>query len=133
MALAGRRWLPREIADLLWSNGWRDENLLRMIATVLQESEGYEEAEGMQNRDKTYDWGLFQLNSGNERVTKELAFDPARAVKVARQLFLERGFQPWYGYTTGRYLEKDYMLRAIEGTRNFWRLRYGYPIAGDPR
>jgi hypothetical protein len=130
VSLAGRRWLPRELAKLLWDNGWRDKNLIEMIATLLQESEGYQEAVGGPNPNGSYDYGIFQLNSANPRVSKELAFDPYRAVKIARDLFLERGFQPWYGHTTGRYKEKDYLQRAIDGVRNYWRVRYGYPIAG---
>jgi lysozyme-like protein len=134
MSLAGRRWLPREIVELCWKAGWRDLNLLIMVACVLQESEGYAEAVGGPNSDGSYDLGIFQLTDSNSKVTKEIAFDPNRAVKIARELFEERGFQPWVAFKTERYLQKgpgkDYMLRSIEGVRNYWRVRYGYPIAG---
>lgn len=137
MALAGRRWLPREIAELLWENGWRDKNLIIMVAVVLQESEGYSEATNLNpataTRPASEDWGMVMLNSlGAESwgFTKASAFDPPKAVKVARAMFDKRQFQPWAAFNSGRYLERDYMQRAIDGVRNMWRARYGIGIAG---
>jgi hypothetical protein len=70
MPVLGRKWLPREIARLLYDTGWKDAvNLLKMTCTTLAESGGYEWAyhynDPKDGGNGSTDWGMFELNDGN--------------------------------------------------------------------
>jgi hypothetical protein len=126
--LAGKKWLPRDVAQLLHDNGWADDHLVDMVATIGGESAYYEEAVGDPHPDGTIDMGLFQLNtihaqswSMDAAEFKAMAFDPSKAVKYARQLWMDAGkqgnpFQPWAAHENGSY--KSFMKQAIVGNAN---------------
>jgi uncharacterized protein YegP (UPF0339 family) len=124
--LAGRRLPPREMAALMHSVGWSDyEKLLTGVAVMLAESEGYAEAVGPVNADGTQDYGWMQLNSAHRGSMSleawiELAFDPVRAVKVGRDLYVRAGysFRPWYAYANGTWEKYTRPKRATLGVAN---------------
>lgn len=133
MPLQGREWRPREVVLLLYNAGWTHvNNLCLMTATVGAESAFYEQAYHW-NDDGTTDWGLFELNDGikggkepgpggtvldqKQKEFRDKAWNPLQAVIVARQLYNDRGFQPWAAYNSGRY--KEYMPQACIGVCNF--------------
>ena len=127
--LAGKKWLPRDVAALLHDNGWADDHLVDMIATIGAESDFFDEAVGDPHPDGTIDKGLFQLNSihapdwsMDDAEFTAMAFDPTKAVKYARELWLDAGkqfgnpFEPWAAHTNGSY--KTFMKQAIVGNAN---------------
>lgn len=128
--LKGDRWLPRDVAKLCKEEGWHDvDNLALFVATVGGESAYYSEAISSVNRDGTYDFGLFQLNSGHavswgmtSEEFRKMAYDPVEAVKYARKLWDAdkkaggTGFSPWYAYANGGY--EHWLKQAIAGVAN---------------
>jgi|SRR5215831_989781 len=134
--LAGKKWLPRDVAALLYEHGWTGfDNQVDFVATVGGESAYYEEAEGDPHPDGTIDLGLFQLNSLHApgwgmsfEEFKAMAFDPHKAVVYARKLWdaaAHQGdpFKPWYAYSNDSY--KRYMRQAIVGCANAKAIREG--------
>lgn len=128
MPLAGTRMLPRDIAELCWNQGWRDENTITAVCVVLAESSGYTQATNV-NTDGSIDRGLWQINSkAHPQVTEAQAFDPVFSTAYARKLYVQRGykFTAWYAYTSGVY--KRQRDTATKGVYNYWRvIRYGLP------
>lgn len=115
--LHGVQLPPRDAHALIYRHGWREPlNMVRLIATLIQESQLYTKAVGQVNPDGSQDFGLFQLNDGHwERFAAtrdayvERAFDPEDAAFIARQLWADdqraggSGFRPWAAFTTGAY------------------------------
>lgn len=124
MPLAGKKLLPREIAQLGRSH-WKDWELVKMVATAMGESAGYvgawhdnEYSTGILSRD----CGLMQINIRAEKIatpaeemlrTESLDhvayWSTAQAnVAAAYHLYEQpwpyhdiRRWQPWVAYTTG--------------------------------
>jgi len=128
MPLEGKRWLPRDIAKLLWDAGWLNaQNLAIMVAVTLAESAGFEEAWNL-NADGSHDWGLFQLNDQKKTGQaledfKAKALDPAQAVLIARELYDNRQFQPWAAYKNQSY--KQFLPSGCYAVMNMLREEFG--------
>ena len=128
MPLDGTQMKPRDVARLLWDNGWVNaDNLMVMLATCQAESALFTKAWNL-NTNGSYDFGIFQLNSGTRKGDElekfmAMAYDPKQAVKVARSLYNERKFQPWYAYSNGAY--KAYIPQACLGVQNMLRVLHG--------
>jgi hypothetical protein len=142
--LKGERIAPRYLAQHCWDQGWRDKELVTMVAVILSESQGYTEAvndnvDKVTGAIKSRDCGLSQINipaskigTQEEKDLYEIDYNLYRAW----QLYKTRGFQPWYGYTLGyatspkwwTYSEKykewrrtgRYIHRAVKGVANFY-------------
>lgn len=117
MPYAGPTLLPREVAALLHDTGWRDENLIKMTATILGESNGsvgawhdnFDKAGSLVSRD----CGLGQVSIPAVKVgTNEetrLRTDPLYNLQRCRELWEApwpsptgiRMFQPWVAYRSG--------------------------------
>ena len=128
MPLDGQQLKPRDVARLLWDNGWVNaDNLMVMLAVCQAESALFTEAWNL-NTNGSYDYGIFQLNSAKLQGSqldafREMAFDPKQAVLRARSLYNERKFQPWYAYQNGAY--KAYIPQACLGVQNMLRVLHG--------
>jgi hypothetical protein len=131
MPLEGRQLLPRDVAELLWEEGWTNaDNLMIMLAVSMAESALFTEAWNL-NSNGSYDWGLYQLNDGGktgkeQEVFKTMACDPATATKSARKLYEARKFQPWVAYAN-RSWEK-FIPQATVGVANMLRLKHGVKV-----
>lgn len=115
MPYGGDRLEPYEIAELLHNVGFRDLDLVEMVATVLGESGGYTAAYN-DNRDNSgrvisRDVGLGQINIPRRHIgtrrEKNLQ-NPIKNVKAIKRLFdtretltKRRRFNPWYAFTKG--------------------------------
>lgn len=138
--LNGIRMLPRDVHALIYKHGWTEPlNMCRMVATLQAESQFWTEAVGVVNQDGTQDFGLFQLNSGHwSRWASSpdefvlLAFEPARAASVARQLWSSDkqaggdGFRPWAAHESGAY--EVYVSTACRALTNFAAVQ----LLGEP-
>lgn len=119
--LSGREWHPRDVARLLWDHGWVNaNNLMVMTAVIGAESDYYEGAYHV-NDDGSTDWGLFELNDQKRKGPaledfKAKALDATKAVVIARQLYVDRGFQPWAAYSNGSY--EKFIPRACIAVAN---------------
>lgn len=163
MPLAGTPLLPRKVARILLDLGWTNvENLALMLATFMAESNLYTQAyhynAPADGGDGSTDWGPCQLNDGNKgglppKVVDgkpvpqaggsksvadldafvAMATDPERCFAHAREMYDERGFQPWYAgphyvHAAGTGWKKWYPA-AVGGVRNMLLEKNGYPIA----
>ncbi len=146
MPLQGHQWKPRDVARLLYDEGWLNaQNLCLMVATVGAESDYYEQAwnwnDPSKGGDGSTDWGIFELNDGNvgggepdaqgsprakpgaaktvAEVTefRDVAWTPRAAVKTARSMYSDRGFQPWAAYNSGAY--KKHLRESCIAVCNF--------------
>lgn len=140
-ALEGTQIQPRELAKFAYAHGWRDLNLVRMIAVTLAESQGYTHARNDNLDDAggiiSRDCGVNQINIpaskiGTEEETK--LYDLDYNYQRARSLFESRGFQPWVAWNTGIAMRTDwwvwskskekwvptgrYVHRAVRGVAN---------------
>ncbi len=135
--LAGDRWLPRDVARLCHDAGWIGfARLYVMVAIVGAESAYYDEAVGGPNQDGSSDYGLFQLNSSytygmTAAEFKAAAFDPPRAVVLARRKYVDAGysFQPWYAGPDGNGSYARFLVKAIHGCCNYAKQRESPPLA----
>ena len=158
MPLAGTPIIPRKFARVLFDHGWTNvENLAKMVATCLAESNLYSHAwhynDPREGGDGSTDWGPFQLNDGNRggvspvsgadglpqprpggsktlaevMAFRDMACDHTRAVLVARDLYDRRGFQPWVAYNTEAW--KRHAATATYAVRNMLHEKWGIPLA----
>jgi hypothetical protein len=128
--LRGDHLLPREVAHLLYTHGWRDVvTLAEMVAVVYAESGAYTEAVSRENRNGSRDYGLFQLSYDPDVQTmsrdewKAMAFTPDEAAEYASELFERRGFQPWFAYGTANYERQ--LRKSAGGVANFLAVELG--------
>jgi hypothetical protein len=142
--LFGKLWLPRDVAELLYDNGWKDAVVnVEMNATVYAESGRYEAAVGTVNSNGSQDWGMFQLNNrhyGFFGYKTQAAFYAdaivaTKAAPMARKLFeADRkaggtGFAPWFGYDSDNY--RKGLPASCGGLANFVSISLGgKPVTG---
>jgi hypothetical protein len=116
MPLEGKQIQPRDLAELAHNQGWHGLDLVRMVATILSESQGYVAAYH-DNLDSggavvSRDCGLAQINIAGRLIGSDeeskLRSDPVYNLQRAWELFTAawtggttRRFQPWAGYTSG--------------------------------
>lgn len=140
--LFGKVWLPRDVAGLLYDNGWTDAVVnVEMNATVFSESGRFEAAVGQVNPDGSQDWGMFQLNNRHyatfgypdQESFYEACIIASRAAPMARQLFLAdrkrggSGFGPWFGYGSVTYTKG--LASSCGGLANMVAVRLlGQPV-----
>jgi hypothetical protein len=135
LPLPGKPLEPRELARLCHKAGWRDYELVTAVAVCLSESAGYPLAYHDNEGDKpSRDVGLFQINIPYEKVGtdyEQALYEVTVNIDRARALFLDRYWQPWYGYTNGyamstKWYRPDgkpsgrYLMKAIRGVGNFY-------------
>jgi hypothetical protein len=134
--LFGKLWLPRDVAGLLYDNGWTDALVnVEMNGTVYAESGRYEAAVGTVNPNGSQDWGMFQLNNRHYATfgykTQEAFYEDAivavKAAPLARQLFVAdrkaggTGFGPWFGYGSANYTKG--LAASCGGLANFLSIK----------
>ena len=95
-----------EVAQVLYEAGFRDDDLVSMVAIAGRES-GYNPEAHRTNRDPSMmvgDFGLFQINYINDTPTFRAAvgitdrsqlLDPEVNARAAKYLFDRGGLQPW--------------------------------------
>lgn len=152
MPLLGTQWLARDVCRLLWDNHWRDANVLAtMVAVLKAEAQFYEHAfhynDPADGYDGSTDWGMFELNDGNKGgqspdsqgnpqpggtrpiadviAFRDKAWDPYQATPIARQMFVNRQFQPWAAYGNGAY--KQYVKNGCIAVCNMLAVLNGLP------
>lgn len=115
MPFAGTKLAPETIAEKLHALGFRDLDLVEMVATILGESQGYTEAynDNVDSRGRVLsrDVGLGQINIrardiGTARERK--LYDPDYNLREVKRMFdtretlvKRRRFNPWYAFTKG--------------------------------
>lgn len=96
---------PTMTAELCYSRGWRDKNLITMVAIVGAET-AYDS-----NFDDGRKYGLFGLPPLVDELS--LLLDPGYASFLARERYEEKHFDPWITYATGVYY--NFVKQSIEG------------------
>lgn len=148
MPIEGKPLQPRALAELFYEAGWRDTPLVEAVAVCLSESGGYPIAWhdnlDSQGNVTSRDVGLMQINIPaadiGTSVEKDL-YDVTANVTRARAMYVQRGWEPWYGYTNGYATSTDwwhwsttrsawvptgrYLHRAIRGVANYFAVKYG--------
>ena len=99
-----------EVVSLCYDVGWRDKNLIAMVAIVGAES----------NHDESFSdgtrLGLFALRVNT--ADSEDLLDPNQAAKVAREIYEENYFIEWPSWVIGKYLQ--YVKPAVHGAGEFY-------------
>ena len=85
-------WSPQEVAALCYNEGWRDANLITMVAIVGAESKWMDD---FQSADRQL-YGLFALPG-------IVYLDPAESAARAKLEFRERWFDYWPSYVDKTY------------------------------
>ncbi len=134
----GDLWLPRNLAGLLYNNGWKDAVAnVEMNATVFAESGRYEAAVGKVNSNGSQDWGMFQLNNRHWSFfgyksqedffvaccTAPVAVVHARALFEADRKAGGTGFGPWFGHGSDNFAKG--LPSSCGGLANFVSIHFG--------
>lgn len=136
----GLHYLPRELAALCWGVGFRDLNLIKSVAVILGESNGYDRRTGVITPKDT---GLFQINlDAHPQYTQAQLFDAVTNVHAGYSIFKDSGYvwDPWVAYTAhlvkvfNKAPDAEDQYKAIVryatmGVANFWNERFGLPLA----
>jgi hypothetical protein len=147
--LAGKQIQPRDLAEMCDEREWHGLELVRMVATILSESQGYTRAyhDNVENGIiVSRDVGLGEVNIAARHIgtpVEEILYDPEENLDACRRLYEQpwnspsgiRRFQPWAGFTSGWAMfpewwiwnSKDkqwvkpgrYLMRAARGVGNF--------------
>jgi hypothetical protein len=105
-----KRLSAKEIKDILYSVGFRGENLKQAWAVVMKESTGRPMAHNQNSKTGDNSYGLFQINMigkmGPDRLkefgleSNEDLFDPVRNAEIAFELSKGgKNWSPWNGIT----------------------------------
>jgi hypothetical protein len=106
--LAGRRVPIAEVAEMLRDNSIPEADVNRLVCAARYESNYYERARGSRNRNGTYDYGLFQINTVHLGKMKgcpgsvEGLYNAAANTKCAAAVYRAQGINAWYGYQRHR-------------------------------
>lgn len=98
------------VVGLCYDAGWRDKNLIAMVAITGAES-NYDESFSDGTR-----LGLFALRVN--AADSEALLNPDEAVKVARRIYEERYFVEWPTWIMGKYLQ--FVKPAVYGAGEFY-------------
>ena len=134
--LAGEQIGASRGARYFHDAGFRDRNVIVMLAIADAESDRFERAEH-QNDDGTIDRGWVQINSqfvDTGLITVEDCFDAAASARFAYSLFQrrDRSFTAWAAYTSGRWEEERHLLTATRGLANMFRDEFSLPRLKEP-
>jgi len=95
----------KRIAAALKLAGFKDSELVTMVAIHGQETSGNVWVKGGPNKDGTYDFGAFQINSNSPDGPQNWK-DYCQNAKYARDIYLRQGYKAWYAYAKGRLTNK---------------------------
>src|SRR5215475_567684 len=95
-----------EVAGLCYGEGWRDKNLITIVAIAGAES-GFST-----DFTDTEKFGLFGLKAHNLSIEPEKLFDPLFSTKIARELYEDRYFNPWICWAMRKHLK--YVRQSID-------------------
>ena len=99
-----------EVVELCYARGFRDKNLVTMIAIVGAET----------NFDPTFNdgskFGLVGLHPNDKN--KEFLMDPTYSSLVARERYERSFFAPWVTYATGAYY--NFIKQSIAGVSELY-------------
>ena len=96
---------PKRIAAACKLAGFKDEELVTMVAIHGQETSGNVWVSAGPNKNGTYDFGAFQINSKDPNGPQNWK-DYCQNAEYAREIYLRQGFKAWYGYSKGRLTNK---------------------------
>lgn len=99
-----------EVVSLCYDEGWRDKNLIAMVAIIGAET-NYDESFSDGTR-----LGLFALRINS--ADSDVMLEPTLASHVARLLYVERYFIEWPSWVTGKYL--PFVKPAVHGAGEFY-------------
>lgn len=106
---------PVEVASLCYREGWRDKNLITMVAIVGATS-GYDVEFTDGER-----YGLFGLKPISMSTDVDNFYNPAKAATIARALYEDKYFTPWICWATGWH--HKYIKQAIDGVgQHFFKM-----------
>lgn len=151
MPFEGRQVQPKEIAALCHAQGWRDQDLVKIVATSLAESQGFAEAFNDNLDDEgnvlSRDIGIFQISvtAPISEDEQQLLHDPEYNVKRAWSLYSRRKFNPWVAYKSGWATFPEwwvwtkaephhwaptgrYIHRALRGVAHFYAEEFGVEV-----
>jgi hypothetical protein len=98
------------VVGLCYDAGWRDKNLIAMVAIVGAET-NYDESFSNGNR-----LGLFALRVNS--ADSDALLNPQNAARIARKVYEEKYFVEWPSWYMGKYLQ--YVKPAVEGAGEFY-------------
>lgn len=101
----------KQVAVLCYKQGWRDRNLITMVAICGAESNFNEHFHG-KNR-----IGLFGLHATTDELMA-LALNPPQAAQLARKIYEADYFNSWPSFQDGNYFFK--VKPALEGISNMF-------------
>jgi len=110
---------PKRIAAACKLAGFKDEELVTMVAIHGQETSGNVWVKGGPNKNGTYDYGAFQINSNDPNGPQNWK-DYFENAKLARSIYLRQGYKAWYGYTMKRLTNKGGFRKHPEWTWLDW-------------
>ncbi len=90
-----------------------------MVAIHGQETSGNVWVKGGPNKNGTYDYGAFQINSNDPNGPQNWK-DYFENAKLARSIYLRQGYKAWYGYTMKRLTNKGGFRKHPEWTWLDW-------------
>jgi cell wall-associated NlpC family hydrolase len=93
----------RDVAALVKQAGFPSGDQATMVAIAKAESGFRVEARGGPNRNGTYDYGLFQINSVHKYDTGRLTSDAAYNTSCAKKIYDSQGLRAWSTYNAGRH------------------------------
>lgn len=112
-----------EVASLCYKEGWRDKNLIVMVAIVGGTS-GYDVEFNDSGR-----YGLFGLKPISLSTDIDSFYNPTRAAAIARVLYEEKYFTPWICWATGWH--HKFITQAIDGVGQHFFKMFESEIGGD--
>lgn len=95
---------PTQIAKVASDAGFPATELPTAVAVAYAESGGNPQAKGGPNKNGSYDYGLFQINSVHSQLLSSGDWaDPAANARMAYQVWKGSGWKAWSTYNNGRY------------------------------
>lgn len=117
----GQRYLPREIAQVMYEAGTIDVVLLHMFVWIVQlESNGYEKRQH-QNDDGSIDRGAYMINDrAHPEIPDSVAYDFNLATDAARKIWIanHKSFATWSSYLKVQTVQ----VRGINGNPDAVRM-----------
>ena len=102
-----------QVAALVKDVGFPADAQVTMVAICGAESGRRVDARGGPNKNGTYDYGLFQINSVHKFDARKLVSDARYNTECALKIYKSQGLRAWATYTGGQY--KKYLNAARQG------------------
>lgn len=110
----------KRIAAALKLAGFKDSELVTMVAIHGQETSGNVWAVGGPNYNGSYDYGAFQINVAPGEPEPQNWKDYFENAKMARAIYKRQGYSAWYAYVKDRLDQKPGFAKHPDWTWRDW-------------